>query len=221
MSSQEYIYIPPKKPEHESEYLVGVSYIRIMKTACYEAHSYSSHFIKSGANEYVVAMVYQWSTSWNIVHLPTLSALIPVSILRFPGMRIPRYRDCHYKGTTWDHLIFILGIPILLRKHLYIERYLKPFLLEGNYLTNSLKAWACFPSRTLSQHYCGITKCSAIATHGQWSFCWWCCLMMTSSNGNIFRVTGHLCGKFTGPRWISRTKASDAELWCFLWFTSE
>ena len=24
--------------------------------------------------------------------------------------------------------------------------------------------------------------------------------MMTSSNGNIFRVTGHLCGKFTGPR---------------------
>ena len=41
--------------------------------------------------------------------------------------------------------------------------------------------------------------------------------MMTSSNGNIFRVTGHLCGEFTGPRWIPRTKASDAELWCFLW----
>ena len=38
---------------------------------------------------------------------------------------------------------------------------------------------------------------------------------MTSSSGNIFRVTGHLCGEFTGPRWISRTKASDAELWCF------
>ena len=26
--------------------------------------------------------------------------------------------------------------------------------------------------------------------------------MMTSSNGNIFRVTGHLCGEFIGPRWI-------------------
>ena len=36
-------------------------------------------------------------------------------------------------------------------------------------------------------------------------------------NGNIFRVTGHLCGEFTGHRWIPRTKASDAELWCFLW----
>ena len=24
--------------------------------------------------------------------------------------------------------------------------------------------------------------------------------MMTSSNGNIFHVTGHLCGELTGPR---------------------
>ena len=41
--------------------------------------------------------------------------------------------------------------------------------------------------------------------------------MMTSSNGNIFRVTGPLCGEFTGHRWIPHTKASDAELWCFPW----
>ena len=27
----------------------------------------------------------------------------------------------------------------------------------------------------------------------------WCNYMMTSSNGNIFGVTGHLCGEFTGP----------------------
>ena len=38
--------------------------------------------------------------------------------------------------------------------------------------------------------------------------------MMTSSNGKIFRVTGHLCGEFTGPLWITHTKASDVELWC-------
>ena len=37
--------------------------------------------------------------------------------------------------------------------------------------------------------------------------------MITSSNGNIFRVTGHLCAEFTGPRWIPHTKASDVELW--------
>ena len=40
--------------------------------------------------------------------------------------------------------------------------------------------------------------------------------MMTSSNENIFRVTGPLYGEFTGHRWIPLTKASDAELWCFL-----
>ena len=39
--------------------------------------------------------------------------------------------------------------------------------------------------------------------------------MMTSSNGNIFRVTGHLCGEFTGLRWIPRTKASDASCGVF------
>ena len=39
--------------------------------------------------------------------------------------------------------------------------------------------------------------------------------MMTSSNGNIFRVTGHLRGELIGRRWIPHTKASDAEIWCF------
>ena len=44
---------------------------------------------------------------------------------------------------------------------------------------------------------------------------------MTSSNGNIFRFTGHLCGEFIGDRWIPHTKARDAELWCFLWSAPE
>ena len=44
---------------------------------------------------------------------------------------------------------------------------------------------------------------------------------MTSLNGNIFHITGPLCGEFTGHRWIPLTKASDAELWCFLWSASE
>ena len=45
--------------------------------------------------------------------------------------------------------------------------------------------------------------------------------IMTSSNGNICRVTGHLCGKFTGPGEVPHTKANDAELWCFLWYAPE
>ena len=32
------------------------------------------------------------------------------------------------------------------------------------------------------------------------ALCWsFRCVMMMSSNGNIFHVTGHLCGEFTGP----------------------
>ena len=34
----------------------------------------------------------------------------------------------------------------------------------------------------------------------------WKHFMMTSSNGNIFRVTGPLCGEFTGHRWIPHHK---------------
>ena len=42
-------------------------------------------------------------------------------------------------------------------------------------------------------------------------------IKMTSPNENIFRTTGPMCGKSIGHRWIPLTKASDAELWCFLW----
>ena len=38
--------------------------------------------------------------------------------------------------------------------------------------------------------------------------------MMTSSNGNIFRVTGLLCGGFTGHRWMPRTKTLTISMIC-------
>ena len=41
--------------------------------------------------------------------------------------------------------------------------------------------------------------------------------MMTSSNGNSFRVTGHLCGEFTGHRWIPHTKASGALMFSLIY----
>ena len=40
-------------------------------------------------------------------------------------------------------------------------------------------------------------------------------------NGNIFLVTGPLWGESTGHRWNPLTKASDAELWYFLWSAPE
>ena len=63
--------------------------------------------------------------------------------------------------------------------------------------------------------YFAVTENHTMRVNGEFMF------MMTSSNGNIFRGTGHLYGEFTGPRWIPRTKASDAELWCFPWSAHE
>ena len=45
--------------------------------------------------------------------------------------------------------------------------------------------------------------------------------MMTSSNGNIFHVTGPLCREFTNYSWIPLIKASDVALWGFLWSAPE
>ena len=49
----------------------------------------------------------------------------------------------------------------------------------------------------------------------------WHQFMMTSSNGNIFRITGPLWGESTCHWWIPITKASDVEFWCFLWSAPE
>ena len=46
-------------------------------------------------------------------------------------------------------------------------------------------------------------------------------IMMASSNWNIFRVAGPLCGEFTSHRSIPLTKASDAGLWYYLSYVSE
>ena len=56
------------------------------------------------------------------------------------------------------------------------------------------------------------TKAKTIFTNFKYKLMYRSC--MTSSSEDIFRVTGHLCGKFTDRRWISLTKASDVELWC-------
>ena len=56
--------------------------------------------------------------------------------------------------------------------------------------------------------------------HWRWSDSGWYG-MLTSSNGNIFYVTGPLRRESIGNRWIPLTKASDAELWYFLWSAPE
>ena len=101
---------------------------------------------------------------------------------------------------------------------------------QGNYIlkciafvTASLAINTCiistWPGDAIWRHRSGSTlgqvMAWSIAAPSHYMNQCWCIIMMTSSNGNIFRVTDHLCGEFTGHRWISRTKASDAELYVF------
>ena len=53
------------------------------------------------------------------------------------------------------------------------------------------------------------------ATHLKRNASWWRHQMET------FSTLLAMCGEFTGPRWIPCTKASDTELWCFLWSAPE
>ena len=46
-------------------------------------------------------------------------------------------------------------------------------------------------------------------------------IITTSWNGNSFRDTGLLWGESTGHHWIPLIKASDSEIWCFLWSAPE
>ena len=48
-----------------------------------------------------------------------------------------------------------------------------------------------------------------------------CYVMMMSWNGNIFCITGPIWGEFTSHCWVPLTKASVAELSCFLWSEPE
>ena len=45
--------------------------------------------------------------------------------------------------------------------------------------------------------------------------------MMTSSNRNIFRVTGLLCGEFTGHRWFPTQRTVTRSFNVFLWSAPE
>ena len=96
-------------------------------------------------------------------------------------------------------------------------------------------SWACkhvFIMQPLSEFLCGLSIDTVLcwfkqkmvprhSTHVDDGLVKRRDIMVTSSKGNIYRVTGPLCGEFTGHQWILLTKDSDTELWCFLWSAPE
>ena len=82
-----------------------------------------------------------------------------------------------------------------------------------------VRLFSCFTFQSLPPVRCLQRQMStALRRMPTLIFTWQLDTMMTSSNGNVFPVTGPLCGELTGDRWIPRMKASDVELWYFFFY---
>ena len=83
-----------------------------------------------------------------------------------------------------------------------IKQNFRPCLYRNLFFTTGQWQKLCCRFRRLCTRISNTdTRCSKLH--------WLVLIMKTSSKGNIFRVTGHLCGEFTGHRWTPRPKASD------------
>ena len=108
-----------------------------------------------------------------------------------------------------ENLIFMCACP----RWLYCCKTKSPIKVNLGYLVYSacyvmlnppptllINLWQSYrPAQcdTRRHHWCDVLTYSS---HSRQST-----TVMTSSNGNIFRTTGHMCGEFTGDRWIPRT----------------
>ena len=91
----------------------------------------------------------------------------------------------------------------------WFETLLRPLWRHCNVLQFSLIGWNLASCKDISILY----------SHKRRKLCYDC--MMTSSNGNIFSITGPLWGEFTSQQWLPLTKDSGLKLWCFLWSAPE
>ena len=101
------------------------------------------------------------------------------------------------------HIVFLHSIYVLLG----VYASLTPALFY--------QLWICF---TASEDFVFDSRVNYDSVHYKIMNIWFISMcnsffiMMTSSNCNIFRVTGPFCGEFTGHQWIPRTESSDVSV---------
>ena len=105
--------------------------------------------------------------------------LCDLFLVRFVNYR-PYHRYTSYRTNSYVRQLIIGSYPRMFLSIPKIYLWYRQLIVEGNSLD--------FKYETDLQDEYG--------THSSWVS--YIC-MMTSSNGNIFRVTGPLCGEFTGP----------------------
>ena len=155
------------------------------------------------------------TTCTNAGLLPTTSLGMHFIEIYINTLR-PRQNGCHF--VDMFKCIFLnenVWIPIKISL-----KFVPKGSINNNPALFQIMAWRRPSNKPLSEPMMVSSLMHICVTRPQWvnmqHF-----LMMTSSNGNIFHVTVLKWGESTGDRWIPLTKASDAELWCFLWSAPE
>ena len=107
----------------------------------------------------------------------------------------PYLPQCSYRFRGWRHGVYVARLRVC-----------------RSAVRSDVSTWHRAPTTLLWQthynHACSYIPHDSCLSQGTWD-------MMTSSNGRFFRVTGPLCGEFTGHRWISLIKGQYCGLWYF------
>ena len=156
-----------------------------------------------------------------IITTNTPANMGPISVwrltLRIVAAHVPQYLLPTLSSGTYrtQFRSHIYTFPTRVRNTLQTICFLKPFLVSLNSLCwSKLLERARLTRQTLLLR----SQKSSWPDFSTTSLCLYDRVdenitgIMTSSNGNIFRVTGPLWEESTGHRWIPFTKASDAEL---------
>ena len=115
-------------------------------------------------------------------------------------------------------------LDVIVHKKISLYNHIKfsPFCTPHQYQT----WWLRWELGILTRPYCCSTSLANLNTMGK-QITWIVWEMMIASKHddiikwNHFPCYWPLCREFTGHQWIPCTKASDAELWCFLWSAPE
>ena len=149
-----------------------------------------------------------WNTSYELIHHGLLISYYVIS-----------------SGTPVKVMACYMMAPShQLNQSWLITNKMKRNIVLRNSQLKHFRWWKCtWQCHLLSGSHCEGTDFNLLSfiIHHLNTYQVCCQYKLTSSNGNISLVTGHLCRELTGPRWIPRTKASNVELWCFLWSASE
>ena len=191
-----------------SLFLARTNRCTVSWVASYLRYSWRSHDVTA-----VIWFLYSWQ-KWSALFQASITCRSYLSI-SLPASNHPRY-TCYPSGiriqAQTPHILCLRvwtqsassGLPteILLLCHI-VKKNRKLILIWG-VLRYSVSL------RNYSPSYSSMCVCVYSP------------FMMTSSDGNIFRVTGPLLGEFTGHRWIPLTKAGDTELslicaWIYGW----